>query len=506
MKKVLISDLHFVNFATIKQVNMIVLKRFLIPIISLLPMAMAYSQEAKLGARFVEKGDTVCDAGKLEIAVEVTVPSKSTVKLEYSVTTADGGTRSQELTLDAGVNKLSLAALQFSLNGDEHHTRHEVELESVSTQSLGRVEVHDIFTVDVFSTPEVKILTDKEVCGIATELIADTRWSDVATYHWQVSHGTLTDADEPLAHLSVPASRAVTVTLTEVSGEVCKSHETTDIVLLGRPVATLAHLDAGGIEAPVVICSSITDDPAFDFDAQLSIAGNAPFDVQLSNGSHFADMPMGTSTLNFRSAVADTITVLSITDINNCPALPEGLAGHVAVIDRKPTPRVPADTVVCTSGKNIALVAEPTSVFNQYEWKLAESVAGYDAHISMHDSEQAELTTTMNGLMPVHFIETNTDGAACPDTATVHLMLQMPFRAPEGFSPNGDGTNDALVIEGLPANNMVMICNAKGEVVFEAKNYRNDWRAEGLDEGYYVCIFKGEGAPTVKQTIVIKRN
>lgn len=51
------------------------------------------------------------------------------------------------------------------------------------------------------------------------------------------------------------------------------------------------------------------------------------------------------------------------------------------------------------------------------------------------------------------------------------------FRVPDGFSPDGDGVNDNLVIRGIdnyPGNN-VKIFNRWGNLVFEATNYDNTW-------------------------------
>ena len=81
----------------------------------------------------------------------------------------------------------------------------------------------------------------------------------------------------------------------------------------------------------------------------------------------------------------------------------------------------------------------------------------------------------------------------------------MPFRYPNAISPNGDGKNDKLIIEGMPVNNLFMVLDERGKEVFKRANYRNDWGAEELEDGYYIYIFKGEGVKTVKEMLVIKR-
>ncbi|NNE29546.1 MAG: gliding motility-associated C-terminal domain-containing protein [Saprospiraceae bacterium] len=72
-----------------------------------------------------------------------------------------------------------------------------------------------------------------------------------------------------------------------------------------------------------------------------------------------------------------------------------------------------------------------------------------------------------------------------------------------GFSPNGDGKNETLWIEGLeeyPDHSLVLY-NRWGTEVYEASDYQNDWRGtwQGADlpEGVYYYLFNdGEGAHT----------
>jgi gliding motility-associated-like protein len=48
---------------------------------------------------------------------------------------------------------------------------------------------------------------------------------------------------------------------------------------------------------------------------------------------------------------------------------------------------------------------------------------------------------------------------------------------PQGFSPNGDGVNDAFTIDGIDKfpNNHLRIYNRWGTMVYEAKGYKNNW-------------------------------
>ncbi len=71
------------------------------------------------------------------------------------------------------------------------------------------------------------------------------------------------------------------------------------------------------------------------------------------------------------------------------------------------------------------------------------------------------------------------NAAGC-DTATVFITIDCstgPLLVFNGFSPNGDGTNDTFVIQNLDQypDNRLVIYNRWGEMVFQAQNYQNDW-------------------------------
>jgi len=56
---------------------------------------------------------------------------------------------------------------------------------------------------------------------------------------------------------------------------------------------------------------------------------------------------------------------------------------------------------------------------------------------------------------------------------------------PNVFSPNNDGYNDRWEIEGLGSRNTVKVFNRWGNVVLDAKNYRNNWAASDVPDGTY---------------------
>jgi gliding motility-associated-like protein len=74
---------------------------------------------------------------------------------------------------------------------------------------------------------------------------------------------------------------------------------------------------------------------------------------------------------------------------------------------------------------------------------------------------------------------------AC-DTAQIVIQVEcfIDLIIPQGFSPNGDGVNDAFEILGLEdyPDNKLSIFNRWGHQVFEAENYQNDWNGTAQEK------------------------
>lgn len=66
------------------------------------------------------------------------------------------------------------------------------------------------------------------------------------------------------------------------------------------------------------------------------------------------------------------------------------------------------------------------------------------------------------------------------------------LKVPNVFTPNGDNVNDVFEIRGLElyAQNEISIINRWGNIIYDKKDYKNDWDGFGLDEGTYFYILK----------------
>ena len=91
------------------------------------------------------------------------------------------------------------------------------------------------------------------------------------------------------------------------------------------------------------------------------------------------------------------------------------------------------------------------------------------------------------------------------DTGEVRILIQavkdtvkvVEIVLPNAITPNDDGKNDALVIDGLDqfAENELVIFNRWGDILYKSKPYKNDWRGtnqsgDPLPEGTYYYVLR----------------
>ncbi len=115
------------------------------------------------------------------------------------------------------------------------------------------------------------------------------------------------------------------------------------------------------------------------------------------------------------------------------------------------------------------------------------------------------------GVDSLTYIICNTLGC---DTALVEITVicsSGELRVFNGFSPNGDGVGDSFRIDGLDyfPNHELFIYNRWGNLVFEARNYANDWqgRWEGRDlpDGTYFYVLNDGEGNVLSGHVVIQR-
>lgn len=115
----------------------------------------------------------------------------------------------------------------------------------------------------------------------------------------------------------------------------------------------------------------------------------------------------------------------------------------------------------------------------------------------LNNGQSADLKIKVTAIQPGIIRNTASVSAneTDPDLSNNTSVNQKEIAAiiiPNVFTPNGDGLNDVFEIPGLEyyEANELTIVNRWGGTVYEKKGYKNDWAANGLNEGTYYYLLK----------------
>lgn len=116
----------------------------------------------------------------------------------------------------------------------------------------------------------------------------------------------------------------------------------------------------------------------------------------------------------------------------------------------------------------------------------AWSFGGQDSSYAQNPSWTFVNPFTYNVVLVV----TAADG--CTDTTSASYLIFPPdVTIPNVISPNGDNTNDFFVIDNIEFwSNELTIYSRWGNKVYEATNYRNQWKADDLPDGTYYYVLR----------------
>jgi len=135
-------------------------------------------------------------------------------------------------------------------------------------------------------------------------------------------------------------------------------------------------------------------------------------------------------------------------------------------------------------------------------------------NIQWVDSSNTNLVTTEDliGLKKGWYKVIVTDANECSAKDSIYLKEPLPFKLPEGFTPNGDGKNDFFVIgaiENYPDNKFT-VYNRWGNIVYDKVGYKNEWdgnanNGESMAEGTYFITLDIPGRDLIKGFVDLRR-
>lgn len=309
-------------------------------------------------------------------------------------------------------------------------------------------------TVNVYQKPTADFIEINQVCTSQEVIFTNTSNYniDIATsFLWDFGDNQ-TSSEESPTHIYGGAGD-VTVTLTISYDSNCTDTYQQDITISDADNIRIST------DGPTILCSGD--------DVVLSVPEGS--EKYLWDDTESNTTPSITVT-------ESGIYSVDVTNINGCISTAE------IEIEVQDILEISID-VVTNQGK-IQLVA---SGGIRYEWTEDNTLFGSDL---ANPVVTPESTTT--------YFVTGFDNNGCSNTAEITVEINTADAVSKVFTPNNDGENDLWVIKnvGQFSDCTILVFNRSGQVVYEKKNYANDWdgtfKGKDLQEGVYYYIVKCE--------------
>jgi len=322
------------------------------------------------------------------------------------------------------------------------------------------------YTVGTAAAPVLStagMVTSGEHCGQDDGIISGIGVSGgtpAYTYVW--------DNDAALNTLNLTGAAAGSHTLVVTDAGGCTATTT----------VTLLDLNPTIDEQSLVVTSAQCNDSSGAISGLLVVA-ITPSTLSWTNTtqttSPLTNIPAGTYVLTVTDPFGCTVSSSPI--VVPTTAVPE------ADFNFSPSEPAPGEIVAFSDNSTGAII-------NDWIWNVDTlNGAGFNSSL--------DFPFVLEGAYPVTLIVTTADG--CTDSITKIVTVFGNIVIPNVITRNNDGTNDLFVIKNLPDNSHVIIQNRWGNIVFESKDYQNDWKGndqsgERLNEGVYTYqLINAEG-------------
>ena len=205
--------------------------------------------------------------------------------------------------------------------------------------------------------------------------------------------------------------------------------------------------------------------------------GKITITVLAGSGSYQYIWSDGSTTALVNNLAAGAYTVIVKDMVTNCADTQSFNLVMPSVMSVESTSK----NDICNSGNgNVSLVnvMGGTSPYS-YLWSTGATTSGIT---SLSPGDYGVAITDKN-LCTEHFTFSVAEDSC--NTINIHNVI----------TPNGDGINDAWVIEGINRypGSTVQLFDKWGDLVFDAKNYNNDWTGGVLPDGSYFYLIKLNG-------------
>ncbi len=323
----------------------------------------------------------------------------------------------------------------------------------------------------ILSAPDTLIATataNAAPCGLSTGSVDATITGGSSAYNTAWNTGAQSE------DLSNVIAGSYTLTVTDANG--CIASTTASVA--GTP----------GVEATAEVTNPLCH-ASMEGAIDLSItSGLAPFTYVWSNGIADEDL----------SALGGGEYAIIITDANGCT--------WDSLITVHAPEALTADTILShfANGHNI-------SSWNGTNGSISVDATGGTPPYTYAWNDGAS-TASRYGLSAGTYEVTITDSNGCSVQLIITLTQPDELEMPTGFTPNGDGNNDAFVVHGIEAypGNQLIVYNRWGNVVFDQPHYSNDWRGENqqgqqLPDGTYFVVLRLNAELTLQNYVDLRR-
>ncbi|MBC3538927.1 PKD domain-containing protein [Rufibacter sediminis] len=335
-------------------------------------------------------------------------------------------------------------------------------------------------TVTVYPTPKPDF---SPTIGCTRDAVSFQDMSSLAggqltSWAWDFGDGTTAATQHPTHHY--PREGAYTVSLTVTTDRGCAQTIRKTITISPAPLAQAGpdQLICGGVTATLV--------------ANTPAPATGQWSIVQGTGGSFSNPASPTAV--FSGTMGGTY-VLRWT-VSNSPC---ANATDEVEIQLRPTPQVNA-------GRDILLVeGESVVLQGQGQGSLTWSPASGLSSLTVENPTASPSVTTKYYLSSV-------SDAGCPNVDSMTVTVIKRLNIPTAFSPNGDGSNDTWVLEGIQdyPHISIEIYNRWGQQVYSSRGYPAPWdgKRNGSDlpiGAYYYIIDPSNGRPKMTGPLTILR-
>ena len=314
--------------------------------------------------------------------------------------------------------------------------------------------------------------------GFTSELTASIAVECGATYHMKMA---VADASDPVwdsgvfivgGTFSSIGTLSMAITTTIGDGALMED--------CGEAMLTITRSNAGGeMVLPLIYGGT----------ASLDDVDGLPTEVVLADGVTQVQIPFTA----IDDAIGDGGEVLDISTSFEGPCAGSGGASASITIMEAP--------LIMASIQPVELDCEGTPV------DLVVQAGGGFGSLGLLWSEGSTTDSIEVAGVPGSFSVEVTDECGHSTTASIELSVICDIQIPNVFTPDGDGYNEYFEIEGIEyTTNYVRIYNRWGQMVFETRNYRNNWNGRGVSEGtyYYEVLVDGHDEPYTGHLTILR--